>query len=90
MRRIGVEPELADREPLERDFLSGPDQRAGKLALGLQLITALARAFVVLFMPLNALLLGFLVGRRFDSAWAMLGTVAVCFVAGEFLFPPEP
>lgn len=56
----------------------------------LQLIPALARALVTLFMPLIALCLGFLVGRRFDSAWAMLGTAAACFLAGGILFPGEP
>jgi hypothetical protein len=41
-------------------------------------------------MPLIALFLGFLVGRRFDSAWAMLGTAAACFLMGGILFPGEP
>ena len=56
----------------------------------LQLVVSLARALVLLFMPLIALGLGFLVGRRFDSAWAMLGTVAVFFVAGGIFVPGEP
>lgn len=78
------EQELPEREPLP--MMEGESQSG----LWLQLILSLARALVMLFMPLIALGVGFLVGRRFDSAWAMLGTVAVFFVAGGILVPGEP
>ncbi len=54
------------------------------------LLSGLSRALVAFFMSLNALFLGLLVERSLDSAWAMLGTVAVCFVAAGILFPDEP
>lgn len=78
------ERELPEREPLPAVEEPSP---AG---LWLQLGVSLARALLVLFLPLLALGLGFLVGRRFDSAWAMLGTGAVFFVAGGILVPGEP
>ena len=63
------EEELPERESLP--MMEGE----ARPVLWLQLVLGLARALVLLFMPLIALGLGFLVGRRFDSAWAMLGTV---------------
>lgn len=78
------ERELPERDPLPVAEGEAPSE------LWLQLVVSLARALVMVFMPLIALGLGFLVGRRFDSAWAMLGTVAVFFVAGGILVPGEP
>ena len=81
---------IAGAELPEREALPMMEENEASPALWLQLILSLARAVVLLFMPLIALALGFLVGRRFDSAWAMLGTVAVFFVAGGILVPGEP
>lgn len=78
------EQQLPEHEPLPAV------QEESQPGLWLQLVLSLARALGMLFMPLIALGLGFLVGRRFDSAWAMLGTVAVFFVAGGILVPGEP
>jgi lipopolysaccharide export LptBFGC system permease protein LptF len=89
MRNLNLRPELQDDEGQHRQLMPLPEEYEDGAVLWLQLLVALTRAFVVLFMPLIALLLGFLVGRRFDSAWAMLGTVTVCFVAGGIFFPGE-
>ncbi|KFE72210.1 hypothetical protein [Hyalangium minutum] len=87
LSRVDFVPE---RELPERDPLPVMEEGERQPGLWLQLILSLARALVLLFMPLIALGVGFLVGRRFDSAWAMLGTVAVFFVAGGILVPGEP
>lgn len=68
----------------------GPEEALDQEERVPQPIRTLVRALVTLFMPLIALGLGFLVERRFDSAWAMLGTVAACFMTGGILFPGEP
>ena len=87
LSRVDLLPEV--RLP-DRESLQVTQEHETRMELWLQLLLALGRALVLLLMPLIALCLGFLVGRRFDSAWAMLGTVAVCFVAGGILVPGEP
>ncbi|WP_224248354.1 hypothetical protein [Hyalangium gracile] len=88
--RLMREGFLSEGKLAERDRPPRTEESATGAVLWLQLFGALARALVLLFMPLIALGLGFLVGRRFDSAWAMLGTVAVCLLAGGILGPGEP
>jgi len=88
--RLIREDLLAQRELPERKSLPMPEEHGAQALLWLQLLLALGRALVLLFLPLIALGLGFLVGRRFDSPWAMLGTVVVLFVAGGILAPGEP
>ncbi|WP_224364434.1 hypothetical protein [Hyalangium versicolor] len=88
--RLSREHFLAERELPARESLPVAEEQGTGPVLWLRLLVALARALVLLFMPLIAFGLGVVVGRRFDNAWAMLGTVAVCFVAGGILAPGEP